>query len=190
MEGLFEEREPVSPEESAEEIELEDRPARSSWSAAKAVLWLLGTVALGWWLLHPRATDREQLEQLIAKGKQGLESRSAVQIMECLAPDYHDGGGLKKGDVAQIVRRVTRESHRIEVTIDDYQLDLHPPKARGYFDVRILLYEGPRSAVPIHWNLDVAFEKQHLGWHDLWRQGWVVTSIDGHGIDRDFERLF
>jgi hypothetical protein len=154
------------------------------------VLLLLGTVAVGWWLLHPRPGDREQLEQLIAKGKLALESRSAVQAMECVAPDYHDGAGLKKGDLARVVQRVTRGSHDIEVTINDYRLDMRSPKATGNFDVRIVLHEGPRSAVPIHWNLEVAFEKQRLGWYNLWNRGWVVTSIDGHGIDKSFEEFF
>jgi hypothetical protein len=196
MEGLVEDsdsilEEPISPEKSEEEeMELDEEPVRSSWSASTAVLVLFATVALGWWVLHPRPGDREQIEQLVAKAKQGLETDSWVQVAECISPDYEDEGDLKKGDVAKIVQRVMRGTEKIEVTINDQQIDVGSRTAKGYFDVKIMLHEGPRSRVPIHWSLEVDFKKQRLGWYNVWQDGWVVASVRGHGIDKSFEDMF
>jgi len=198
MEGLIEGRESrlegtIPPEDLGEgELDLEEaeeQPVRSSWSASKAVLLLLGALVAGWWVLHPHPSDREQIEQLVAKAEQGMETDSWVQVMECFSPHYHDKGDLRKGDVTRILQRVMRGTEKIEVTTNDYQLEVGQRKAKGCFDVKIVLHEGPRSEVPIHWNLDVDFEKQRLGWYTIWRDGWVVTSVAGHGVDKSFEHM-
>jgi hypothetical protein len=198
MEGLIEGREStldetIPPGQFDEgELDLEEaeeQPVRSSWSASKAVLLLLGTLVAGWWVLHPQPSDREQIEQLVAKAEQGMETDSWVQVMECFSPQYHDKGGLRKGDVTRILQRVMRGTEQIDVTINDYQLEVGRRKAKGYFDVKIVLHEGPRSEVPIRWNLNVDFQKQRLGWYNIWQEGWVVTSVAGHGVDKSFEHM-
>jgi len=156
-------------------------------SGKRSVVVLLG-IAIGVWLLWPQPTDRESLDLLVAQAKHGFESKSVSEIMDCVAPGYEDESGLTRADVSRICQRVARQAKQVEITITGHDITVQSPKATGHFDVVAVLDLGTET---ITWpmRLEVQFMKQRRGWSKLWRQGWVVVSVNGHGLDKQFEDL-
>jgi len=62
--------------------------------------------AVGWWLLQPRPSDRERLEELVARAQQGFENRSVGEIMSCVAQDYRDDSGLTRAEVLYLADKL------------------------------------------------------------------------------------
>jgi hypothetical protein len=157
--------------------------------SGKALLFVLFAAVLGVWLARPQPTDRQLLDQLVARAKHGFEAKSVSEIMGCVAQGYQDDSGLTRADVLRISQRALRAAKRIELTIRAYDIDVRSPGATGHFDVVAALdVEGE----PVTWpmKLEVSFRKQRLGWRSLWRQGWVVTSVKGHSLSKDLGELF
>lgn len=149
----------------------------------KALLLVLLLASLGWWLLHPRPSDRELILDLVAKAEHGVETKSAKEIMECVAPDYKDEDGLTRLDILRLALRWQRDPDEAEVVIDDYEIEVMSPRASGRFQVDVLFEEDRGCASPLRFNLAVQFEKQR----QRLRKVWLVKSVNGHGIERDFE---
>jgi hypothetical protein len=160
--------------------------AFGGWKRGLTVLALVIVGALlGWWLFHPRPSDRELIEDLVAKAEHGVETKSSKEIMECVAPDYRDEGGLTRVDIFRLAWRWQRTSEQADVVIDNYEIEVTPPTATGRFDVQVLLEEQGRQALPLRFHLMVQFEKQR----QRWRKVWLVKSVGGHGLEKDLEDL-
>jgi len=146
---------------------------------------LLALVVLGagaWWVLRPRPTDRELIERLIAKAEHGVETKSLKEIMGCVASDYHDPAGLSKTDIWRIALQWVRSSEQVDVVIEDYALDLHPPTAIGRFDLRLIAEQG-LLGIPATMQLTVEFAKERRRLSGVW----LVRSVSGHGLEKEFE---
>jgi hypothetical protein len=145
--------------------------------------------AVAFWMAQPRAQprDRELLQALVDQVEEGFESQEPAKVMSCIAPDYHDSAGLDRGDVLGIVGRLAREAQRVEITIADSGIEVTAPTATGHFDVVAVIDTGGDT---IRWpmKLEVEFEKRSQGARKLWRRAWVVTSCDGHGLTKDWDR--
>jgi hypothetical protein len=160
---------------------------REAWKRALKVLCLViaGTL-VGWWFLHPRPSDMDLVEELVAKAEHGVETKSATEIMECVGPDYQDEEGLSRNDIFRLAWRWARSSTRADVVIEDYQIDIASPKASGDFLVQVLLEEQGQRLPALHFDLEVEFEKQRRGW----RKVWLVTAVNGHGLENRAEDIF
>ena len=157
---------------------------REAWKRGLKVLCVVIAGALvGWWFLHPRPSDRELIEELVAEAEHGIEAKSTKEIMECLAPDYQDEEGLSRGDIFRLAWRWERSSARAEIVIEDYQVDIISPRASGDFPVQVLLEEEGQHCPPLRFDLEVEFEKQRRGWHKVW----LVKAVNGHGLEKRFE---
>ena len=73
------------------------------------VLVLVGT-AFGWWLWHPRPTDQELIDELIARAEHGVETKSVDEIMSCLSRDYGGQGDLSREDMWRMAMQWARSS--------------------------------------------------------------------------------
>jgi len=133
----------------------------------------LGAVAV--WLLYPRTSDRELIENLLRRGEHGVETKNAREIMGCVASDYKDSE-YTYSELYRSVLQWCRVSAQAQVTIgDSFELDLEKDRASGTFDVLVELYEqGQRTAVPLH--LRITFVKHWEGWHRVW----LVRSVEGY----------
>ena len=151
--------------------------------ALTTIALVLAGGCLGWWFLHPRPTDRELIEELVAKAEHGIETKSTTEIMDCVAPDYHDQDGLTRTDIFRLAWRWQRTSGRADIVIEDYQLDITPPIAAGRFEVQFLLEAEGESYPPLHLHLGVDFQKVRRGW----RKVWLVKAVNGHGVKERFE---
>jgi hypothetical protein len=138
------------------------------------------------WLLWPRPSDQALILELVARAEHGVETKNANEIMGCVARDYHDPAGLTRVDIFRLAMHWQRSSEQVDVAIDQYQLDITPPTATGKFEVELTFSEGGSAELPQRLPLTVEFEKQRVG---LFRKGWLVKSVSGHGLERDFEGL-
>jgi hypothetical protein len=154
------------------------------------LLLVLSGAAVGAWLLNPQPTDQEVLEEVVAVAEQSFETKSLSKILNHVASDYHDEGGLSRADVVNLAQRVVRSTEHIDITINDYDIQVRAPAATGHFDVVVAFHEGGGSVITLRRHLDVTFEKRRQGWRSLWRGRWLVTSVNGHGLDKDYESLF
>jgi hypothetical protein len=153
----------------------------------KRVLWIcvavIAGVLLAWWMLRPRVSDEELILDLVSRIEHGVETKSANEIMDCVARDYHDEGGLSRADIFRLAWRWERTSEGAEVVVDEYDIDVTPPAARGRFSVRVFFEEGGRRTQPLRFELEVDFEKRRrrLG------KVWLVTSASGHGLEKGID---
>jgi hypothetical protein len=150
------------------------------WAQLLAGLVVLSAAA--WWVLHPRPSDRELIEELIAKAEHGVETKSVKEVMSCVASDYHDPEGLSSTDVWRLAMQWSRSSAEADVVIEDYKLDIGPSQARGEFAVRVIT-EGLGVNQPIAMRLTVEFTKRRRGL----RKVWLVKSVSGHGLSSALE---
>ncbi len=157
------------------------------WSRSlKIAALIVAAAAAAWWLLHPRPTEEELILALVAKAEHGVETKNKTEIMECVAKDYRDESGLSRLDIFRLALHWERSPEQVDVVIDEYELDISSPAATGRFEVELAFQEGGRPDLPLRLPLVVQFEKQRRGW----RKAWVVRSVGGHGIERNFEGLY
>jgi hypothetical protein len=151
----------------------------------RIVLPVLVGALLGWWVFRPRVSDEDLILDLVSRIEHGVETKSAKEIMDCVAPDYGDDGGLSRADIFRLAWRWERTSESAEVVIDEYDIDIAPPRATGQFSVRVLFEESGRRAPALRFELDVEFEKRRrrLG------KVWLVKSSSGHGIEKGFDNF-
>ena len=140
---------------------------------------------LAWWLFHPRPTDRELIDQLIARAVHGVETKSVDEIMGCVAPDYQDELGLRQVDVWRGAMRWGQTVDKAEVEISDYRVDIHPPTATGRLEVRLTITQNGHYLEPEPLHLMVQFEQER----QRWRKVWLVKSVSGYGQSRTLEDL-
>ena len=138
------------------------------------------------WLLWPRPSDEKLILDLVAKAEHGVETKNAQEIMSCVALDYHDPSGLTRADIFRLAMHWQKTSEQADVSINQYQLDIRPPAATGQFEVDLLLSQGGQAGQPERLKLAVEFQKERRG---LFGRAWVVRSVSGHGLGRDFEGL-
>jgi len=138
-----------------------------------------------WWWLHPRPSNEKLILALVSKAEHGVETKNRQEIMDCVAQDYHDEEGLTRLDIFRLALHWERSSEQVGITVNEYQLDITPPTATGRFEVELAFSQTGESGLPGRLPLVVKFEKQRRGWRKLW----LVKSVGGHGLGRNFEEL-
>jgi hypothetical protein len=151
----------------------------------RRVVLLLALVAAGsllWWVTH-RKSDRQLIDDVIAKVVHGVETKSLDEIMECVAPDYQDDTGLSRVDVWRGAAQWVRTVDAAAVTIDNYFVDIQPPTATGTFEVRMQVTRNGQilELGPMH--LTVQFEKERR----RFKRVWLVKSVSGYSPSRLLE---
>jgi hypothetical protein len=167
--------------------------------AVKVALLGLVMVAAGGWVLWPEPPDRQSLDELVARAKHGFETRSASEIIDCVAPGYRDDSGLTREDVSRICERIATQAKQVQITITpagaaeqprslQYDIAIQSSEATGHFDVVATLDLGGET---VTWpmRLEVRFVKQDRSWRSLWRPRWAVASVNGHGVDKGLKEL-
>ena len=163
--------------------DMSGRPWRRSLSIIAVIV---AAAAASWWLLHPRPTDEDLILALVAKAEHGVETKNRDEIMECVAKDYQESGGLSRADIFRLALHWERSPEQVDIVIDEYELDISAPRATGRFDVQLEFQEAGRHEPPLRLPLVVEFEKQR----QRWRRVWLVKSIRGHGIEHNLEGLY
>jgi len=151
----------------------------------KITLMVLVGVAVGWWVWHPRPTDRELIEELIARAEHGVETKSVDEIMSCLSRDYERQGDLSREDIWRMAMQWARSSAQADVLIEDYRLTLEGPEATGYFRVKVELTEDGFRRPALALSLTVDFVRRRSGLRTVW----LVHSIGGFDPDLLVEEL-
>ncbi len=151
----------------------------------KIVLLVLVGTALGWWLWHPRPTDQELIEELIARADHGVETKSVDEIMSCLSRDYETQGDLSREDMWRMAMQWARSPAQADVLIEDYRLTLEGPEATGYFRVKVGVTEDGFRRPPLALSLTVDFVRRRSGLRTVW----LVHSIGGFDPDLLVEEL-
>ena len=154
-------------------------------SKRKIALAIVIAAAFVWWLFHPRPSDEKLILDLVAKAEQGIETKNTSEIMDCVAKDYRDDSGLSRLDIFRLAMHWQRSSEQVEITINEYDLDVARPLATGRFQVELTFSQGGGVELPQRLNLEVDFQQQRRGW----RKVWLVKSVNGHGLGRNFEGL-
>ncbi len=131
-----------------------------------------------WWLTNPRISDKQQIENLVAKVEHGVESKSGREIMECVAPDYKDSNGLDRLEILKLVNSWVRSPEQADITVEKYEIKINGRSATGHFDVQLYLQEDGRGQPPTWMSVEVSFEKQ---WRRL-RQVWRVKAVEGPSL--------
>ena len=134
---------------------------------------------LGWWLFHPRPTDQELIQELVARAEHGVETKSVDEIMSCVSDEYKDGSGLSRRDIWRLAMNWARSSEEAEVVIGSYDIEVASPRATGWFGVTVYLHAGAHRLELPDMQLTVQFEKQRRGW----RKVWLVRSVTGHDLE-------
>lgn len=135
-----------------------------------------------WWLLHPRPSNEKLILDLVARAKQGIETKNTNEIMDCVAKDYRDDSGLTRMDIFRLAIHWQRSSEQVEITIIESDLDIAPPLATGRFQVELAFTQGGGERL----NLEVDFQRERKSWKKVW----LVKSVSGHGQTRDLEGLY
>jgi len=134
---------------------------------------------LGWWLFHPRPTDQELIQELVARAEHGVETKSVDEIMSCVSDEYKDGSGLSRRDIWRLAMNWARSSEEAEVVIGSYDIEVASPRATGWFGVTVYLHAGAHRLELPEMQLTVEFEKERRGW----RKVWLVRSVTGHDLE-------
>jgi len=141
--------------------------------------------ALVWWLFHPRTSDEELILALVSRAETAVETKDKDEIMACVARNYRDDAGLTRPEIFRLALYWERSTEEVDVSIDQYELDITPPTAIGRLDVMLSFSSGGAPEPPERLPLVVHFEKQR---HGLKRE-WLVTAVSGHGLENTFEGL-
>jgi hypothetical protein len=156
------------------------------WKRRAALLALfVAAAALLWWFLHPRPSEEELLLALVSKAEAAVETKEKDEIMACIAKDYSDDAGLTRTDIFRLALYWERSTEEVDVSIDEYELDITPPTATGRFEVTLEFDYGGAYEPPTRLPLVVEFEKQRHGW----REEWLVTAVSGHDLENTFDGL-
>jgi len=142
------------------------------------VLVVCGSL-LGWWLLTPRPTDQELIQELVARAEHGVETKSVEEIMSCVSEEYRDASGLSRRDIWRLAMNWARSAEQAEVVIGSYDVEVDSPRATGWFGVTVHLQAGEQRLRLPEMQLTVQFEKERRGW----RKVWLVTSMSGHDLE-------
>lgn len=134
---------------------------------------------LGWWLFHPRPTDQELIQELVARAEHGVETKSVDEIMSCVSDEYKDGSGLSRRDIWRLAMNWARSSEEAEVVIGSYDIEVASPRATGWFGVTVYLHAGAHRLELPDMQLTVEFEKERR----RWRRVWLVKSVTGHDLE-------
>jgi hypothetical protein len=150
--------------------------------------WLVVVVvvvggAATWWVLAHRRSDRALIDELIAKAEHGVETKSVDEIMGCVAEDYHDELGFNRTDIWRLAQHWIRTPDEADVVVEDYSVDIQPPRATGQLAVNVMMTRDGRQMPPLPLELTVRFEKERRGW----RRVWLVESVTGQNLGRVFE---
>lgn len=152
---------------------------------AAFVILFLAALALVWWVLHPRPSEEELILTLVSKAEAAVEMKDKDEIMACVAKDYRDDAGLTRPDIFRLALYWERSTEEVDVSIEEYELDITPPTATGRLEVMLsFTYGGPQEP-PVRLPLVVQFEQQR---HGL-KKEWLVTAVSGHGLENTFEGL-
>jgi hypothetical protein len=154
-------------------------------SKLKIAVALAILAVFAWWLFHPKPSDELQILDLVAKAEHGVETKNTDGIMDCVARDYRDDSGLSRVDIFRLAMHWQRSSEQVEIAVNQYELDVARPLATGRFEVELAFDQGGGPEPPTRLNLEVDFARQRKGW----RKVWLVKSVSGHGLGRDFEGL-
>lgn len=139
-------------------------------------------------LAAPRTNDQAQLGKLIAQMEEGFEDKSAEAVLGYIAQDYQDAEGLDRQDVIKIVERLCRGTHRVDLDLEDQQIEVNGDRATGQFDaVAVITEGGDRITWPM--KLEVQFARERTAWWLPWHKQWVVQSAKGHGMKTWLEEL-
>jgi hypothetical protein len=149
---------------------------------AVLLLALVAAALLLWWVTH-RRTDRQLIDDVIAKVVHGVETKSLDEIMECVAPDYQDDTGLSRVDVWRGAAQWVRTVDAATVIIDDYSVDIQPPTATGTFAVRMQVTRNGQLVELGPMHLTVQFEKERK----RLKRVWLVKSVSGYSSSRLLE---
>jgi hypothetical protein len=154
----------------------------SGWSWRRRLKVFLpaavGLIAVAVWFLYPRPTDRELIVDLIRRGEHGIETKNVKEVMSCVAPDYADSQNVTRTELLRMVMQWPRVREKGELTIENYDLEITPPTAKGTFDVTFVLIGqgGTREALPM--TLTMQFVEQRKGWS----RAWLVQSVEGYSM--------
>jgi hypothetical protein len=151
----------------------------------KVLIPALIAALLVWWLMRPQVSDEALILGLVEKIEHGVETKSASEIIECVARDYGDEGELSRADIFRLAWRWERTSEQAEVVVGDYELDITPPTASGRFDVTVYFEENGRYSPPLRFEVQAEFGKQRRGL----RKVWLVKSSSGHGLEKGFDNF-
>ena len=149
---------------------------------ATIILALLVVGAVAWWLTH-RKTDRQLIDELIAKAVHGVETKSLDEIMDCVASDYRDDMGLSKLDMWRAAAQWVRTVDTAEVSIDDYQVDIRPPSATGFLDLRVEVTRNGQIDNLGPMPVTLQFEKQRRRLSKVW----LIKSASSQGVNKMLE---
>lgn len=130
------------------------------------------------WFWRPRPSDEELIAALVQRAEHGVETKDAREITSCVSPNYKDSEGLTRTDIVRLALQWARTSEQADVTVEDYQLDVAPPTARGTFDVALVLGTQGEAAKPRNIRVAVEFALERRGW----RRVWLVRSVEGYDL--------
>jgi len=151
-----------------------------------AIALSIAIVAACVWRFWPRPSDEQLILDLVSKAEHGVETKNTEEIMGCVARDYRDPSGLTRVEIFRLAMHWQRTSEQVEVAIEQYHLDVTAPTASGQFEVQLIFNQGGPPEAPERLNLTVEFAKERSG---LFGRAWLVRSISGHGLERNFEEL-
>ena len=135
-----------------------------------------------WWWMH-RASDRQLIDELVARAEHGIETKSLDEIMDCIAPDYQDGIGLSKLDVFRGAMHFVQSPDTAEVSIDNTSVEITSPTAAGIFDLHVVITQNGRYVDSGPIQVTVQFEKERRRLSKVW----LVKSVSAPGISKQFE---
>lgn len=140
------------------------------------------SAAFLWWWTH-RANDQQLIDELVARVEHGIETKSPDEIMDCIAPDYHDAMGLSKQDVFRGTMRFVQSPDTVDLSISNASVEITPPVATGLFEVRVVITQNGRyvDSGPVQVTVQFQKERRRLS------RVWLVKSISAPEIARQFE---
>jgi hypothetical protein len=155
------------------------------WRRLRFVVPVAIAAAAAVWFWYPRPSDGELIAALVQRAEHGVETKNAKEITSCVSPDYKDSEGLTHTDILRLALQWARTSGQADVTIEDYQLDITRPTARGTFDVVLVLGTQGEAAKPRNIRVAVEFALERRGW----RRVWLVRSVEGYDLDSIIEGI-
>jgi len=140
--------------------------------AAAVIVILAGGGYLAWRLIHPPISDQEQINRLLDRVEQGVETRRPRDILSAIADDYHDAAGLTKRDLHRMTLVLLRLPVPPEVVIDKVDIRVRGDAAVAGVQGRVTLNEGGLPPELFSGAITVELRKRRGEWLVVSTAGW------------------
>jgi hypothetical protein len=147
--------------------------------AALLIVIVVGAGYLAWSFTHPPVSDEEQVNRLLDRIEQGVETKSPRMILSTIADDYRDAYGYTRLDIHRLSLNLLRTTGRPQVNLDRVDIRVHGDEADVGVHGEVTLIEAGQESQEFSGSLTVQLRKRGGRWQIVSTAGWQTEAGGG-----------